>query len=56
MANSAPEHSAIAYDLLKRAYTLLDRPALLRVLEVHFEHREVDSVDLLRFNQTKDNA
>jgi hypothetical protein len=55
MANSTPEYSAVAYDLLRRAYRLLDRPALLRVLEMHSEHRDVDTVDLSRSNQTKNN-
>ena len=42
------DYSADAYDLLKRVYTLLDRPALLRVLELHFAQRDLESVDLLR--------
>jgi hypothetical protein len=41
------DYKPIAYDLLKRAYTLLDRPALLRVLDIHFAHRDLESVDLL---------
>jgi hypothetical protein len=38
LVNSS-DYGSVAYDLLKRAYTLLDRPALLRVLDMHFEHR-----------------
>jgi hypothetical protein len=48
MENSSEQYSAVAYDLLKRAYTLLDRPALLPVLDMHFAHRDIESVDLLK--------
>ena len=48
LANSGNDYAAVAFDLLKRAYTLLDRRALLRVLDMHFEHRDRDSVDVLR--------
>lgn len=48
LANSCHDYAAVAYNLLKRAYTLLDRPALLRILDVHFEHGDLKSVDLLK--------
>ncbi|MCI0378447.1 MAG: HPF1 family protein [Gemmataceae bacterium] len=48
MANSCHDFARVGFDLLKRAYTLLDRPTLQRVLDVHFEHRDRDCVDLLR--------
>lgn len=47
LRNSSKECGAIAYDLLKRAYTILDRPALLGVLDLHFKHRDLENVDLL---------
>jgi hypothetical protein len=36
-----------ALQLLTRAYQLLDRPMLLRVLDVHHAHRDLPNVDLL---------
>jgi hypothetical protein len=48
LENSSQRYGAIAYDLLTRAYILLDRPALLRVLDMHFAHRDLESVDLLK--------
>ncbi len=48
MQNSSPYFGALAYDLLRRAYTLLDRPALVQILEAHHAHRNSDMVDLLK--------
>jgi len=48
LANSSPEYSAVAHDLLKRAYSILDRPALLRVLDIHYKQRELAEVDLFK--------
>jgi hypothetical protein len=56
LLNSSPDYSAVAYDLLRRAYTQLDRPALARILEVHFEHRDMASVDLLEAIRKRDLA
>jgi hypothetical protein len=55
LVNSSDYH-ADAYDLLKRAYTLLNRPALLRILDFHFEHRARASVDLLQDYRHKGSA
>ena len=48
LANSSPHYGVIAYDLLKRAYALLDRPALSLVLDAHFEHRALSGPDFLK--------
>ena len=40
-------HSAAAYRLLQAAYAALERPELLRVLDLHYQHRDMKSVDLL---------
>lgn len=40
--------SSAAHGLLGAAYVRLERPALLRVLDAHFTHRDLGSVDILR--------
>jgi hypothetical protein len=52
LVNSS-EYSTVARDLLKRAYTLLDRPALVQILNTHFEHRAQAPVDLLEASRKR---
>jgi hypothetical protein len=56
LGNSAPAYGATAHDLLQRAYGLLDRRALLGVLEAHYHHRDLASVDLLAPTRGTDTA
>lgn len=42
MAHSSHDYGRVAFELLSRAYALLNRPTLLRVLETHFAHRDYD--------------
>jgi hypothetical protein len=37
-----------AFDLMSRAYKLLGRDELIRILEVHFHHRNLPSVDVIQ--------
>ena len=39
------DRSAEAFELMKRAYELLDRPELIRILEAHFRDRDRPGVD-----------
>jgi hypothetical protein len=41
------EYASDAYQLLRSAYLALDRPALVRVLDVHHQHRDLPSVEVL---------
>jgi Uncharacterised conserved protein (DUF2228) len=42
------DRSTEAYDLMRKAYELLDRPELIRILDVHYRDRSLPSVDLVR--------
>lgn len=42
------DRSAEAFELMKKAYELLDRPELIRILEAHFRDRDCASVDLIQ--------
>ncbi|WP_310484250.1 hypothetical protein [Chamaesiphon sp. VAR_48_metabat_403] len=42
------DRSAEAFELMKKAYELLDRPELIRILEAHFRDRDRSSVDLIQ--------
>ncbi|NEQ41306.1 MAG: HPF1 family protein [Okeania sp. SIO3I5] len=40
------EDSEKAYNLLKKAYTVLQREKLLHILEIHYNNRDIKSVDM----------
>jgi hypothetical protein len=42
------DRSAEAYDLMRKAYELLDRPELIRILDVHYRDRNLPNIDLIR--------
>jgi Uncharacterised conserved protein (DUF2228) len=42
------ERSAEAYKLMRKAYTLLDRPELICILDAHFRNRSLPDVNLIR--------
>jgi hypothetical protein len=42
------DRSPEAYDLMRRAYELLERPELISILEAHFRDRDRPSVDVLQ--------
>ena len=42
------DRSAEAYDLMRKADELLERPELIRILDVHYCNRDLPSVDLIR--------
>jgi Uncharacterised conserved protein (DUF2228) len=42
------DRSTEAYELMWQAYELLDRPELIRILDVHYRGRSLPSVDLIR--------
>jgi hypothetical protein len=42
------ERSTEAYNLMRKAYELLDRPELIRILDVHYCDRDRPSVDLIQ--------
>jgi Uncharacterised conserved protein (DUF2228) len=42
------DRSAEAYDLMRKAYELLERPELIRILDVHYLDRDRASVDLIQ--------
>jgi hypothetical protein len=42
------DRSSEAYDLMRKAYELLERPELIRILDAHFIDRDRNSVDLVR--------
>jgi hypothetical protein len=41
------EYSSDAYKLLRAGYARLERPELIKILDVHYENRDMKSVDLL---------
>jgi Uncharacterised conserved protein (DUF2228) len=42
------DRSAEAYDLMRKAYELLERPELIRILDAHYHDRDRMSVDLVQ--------
>jgi Uncharacterised conserved protein (DUF2228) len=42
------DRSAEAYELMHKAYEMLDRPELIRILDVHYRDRDRNSVDVVR--------
>jgi Uncharacterised conserved protein (DUF2228) len=42
------DRSTEAYDLMRKAYELLERPELIRILDVHYRDRDRPSVDLIQ--------
>jgi hypothetical protein len=42
------DRSTEAYNLMRRAYELLERPELIRILDAHYLDRDRSSVDLIR--------
>ncbi|HYT93599.1 MAG TPA: ADP-ribosylation family protein [Gemmataceae bacterium] len=42
------KYSNDGYRLMRRAYEVLERPTLVKVLDLHHRHRDLPSVDLLR--------
>jgi hypothetical protein len=46
------ERSAEAYDLMRKAYELLDRPELIRILDAHYHNRALPRVDLIKYRET----
>jgi hypothetical protein len=42
------DRSTEAYNLMRRAYELLERPELIRILDVHYRDRDRPSVDLIQ--------
>jgi hypothetical protein len=42
------DRSTEAFNLMSRAYHLLGRDELIRILEVHFHHRNRPSVDVIQ--------
>jgi hypothetical protein len=42
------DRSTEAYELMRKAYELLERPELIRILDVHYLDRDRPSVDLIR--------
>lgn len=42
------DRSTEAYDLMRKAYELLARPELIRILDVHFHNRNLPNVNLIR--------
>lgn len=44
---NASARSTEAYELMRKAYELLERPELIRILDVHYRDRDRNSVDLV---------
>jgi Uncharacterised conserved protein (DUF2228) len=42
------DRSTEAYELMRQAYELLDRPELIHILDVHYRNRSLPSVDLIQ--------
>ncbi len=42
------DRSAEAYELMRKAYELLERPELIRILDAHFRDRDRSGVDLIQ--------
>jgi Uncharacterised conserved protein (DUF2228) len=43
------DRSTESYNLMRKAYELLERPELIRILDVHYRDRDRNSVDLVRY-------
>jgi hypothetical protein len=42
------DRSTEAYELMRKAYELLERPELIRILDVHYHDRDRPGVDLIQ--------